>query len=316
MNTNELRETTINVMSKAIVNTNPKMVIRRLQADNAFAIYSNVDTTDRIGNTPKHTILIDIVTEKTKPEFFKTIKNIIKALEKPRRHYFSSLFHSVVIKDNKDNVIEKLIKFDHRAFSLNDYNLDADYYFDHDDEFNIVKMWYNCAEFLIEHKSMFDRFFPASKSAYSYFRYGFLLMYTQAAEDEILAKVITDDLFGYRLTYDNDTNCATFKNRTQTIDFKTECPNELCKCTSESNCLVDVILYYTANSSLNRNKKVYLQGEFAYMPISFNNSNSSDNFELYIIPKTWFDLEYMHVHDAKLDYIACSNCGRDLVINK
>lgn len=316
MNTTELRETAIDVMSKAIVNTAPKMVIRRLQDDNAFVIYSNVDATDRIGNTRKHTILIDIVTEKTKPGFFKTIKNIIKVLEKPRRHYFSSLFHSVIIKDNKDNVIEKLIKFDHRAFSLNDYNLDADYYFDHDDEFNIVKMWYNCAEFLIEHKSMFDRFFPASKSAYSYFRYGCVLMDTQAAEDEILSKVITDDLFGYRLTYDNDTNYATFKNRTQTIDFKTECPNELCKCTSESNCLVDVILYYTANSSLNRNKKVYLQGEFAYMPISFNNSNSSDNFELYIIPKTWFDLEYMHVHDAKLDYIACSNCGRDLVINK
>ena len=81
MNTNELKETTIHVMSKVIVNTNPKMVIRRLQDDNAFAIYSNVDTTDRIGNTYKHTILIDIVTEKTKPEFFKTIKNIIKDLE-------------------------------------------------------------------------------------------------------------------------------------------------------------------------------------------------------------------------------------------
>ena len=132
MNTNELKETAINVMSKVIVNTNPKMVIRRLQADNAFAIYSNVDATDRIGNTHKHTILIDIVTEKTKPGFFKTIKNIIKVLEKPRRHYFSSLFHSVVIKDNKDNVIEKLIKFDHRTFSFKDYDLDADYYFDYE----------------------------------------------------------------------------------------------------------------------------------------------------------------------------------------
>ena len=39
MDTNELRQSVINVMSKAIVNTNPKMVIRRLQADNAFAIY-------------------------------------------------------------------------------------------------------------------------------------------------------------------------------------------------------------------------------------------------------------------------------------
>ena len=78
MNTNELKETAINVMSKVIVNTNPKMVIRRLQDDNAFAIYSNVDITDRVNNTYKCTILIDIVTEKTKPEFFKTIKSKIK----------------------------------------------------------------------------------------------------------------------------------------------------------------------------------------------------------------------------------------------
>ena len=315
MDTNELRQSVINVMSKANVNTNPKMVIRRLQDDNAFAIYSNVDVTDRVGNTYKCTILIDIVTEKTKPGFFKTIKNIIKVLENPRPHYYSSLFHSVIVKDDDDNVIEKLIKFDHRAFSFKVYNLNADKYIDQDDKFNILKMLYNCTEFLIKYNSNFDKFFPANKSTYSYFTYGFLFMDNQAAEDEILAKVITDDLYGYRLTYDNDTNCATFKNRTQTIGFKTECPNELCKCTSESHCLVDVILYYTADSSLNCNKKVYLQGEFAYMPISFNTSNS-DIFERYIIPKTRFDLEYMHVYDAKLDYIACSNCGRDLVINK
>ena len=121
MNTNELKETTINVMSKAIVNTAPKMLIRRLQDDNAFVIYSNVEATDRIGNTHKHTSLIDIVTEKTKPGFFKTIKNIIKVLEKPRRHYFSSLFHSVIVKDNDDNVIEKLIKFDYNTFSFKYY---------------------------------------------------------------------------------------------------------------------------------------------------------------------------------------------------
>ena len=163
MNTNELRQSVINVMSKAIVNTNPKMVIRRLQADNAFAIYSNVETTNRIGNTYKHTILIDIVTEKTKPEFFKTIKNIIKDLENPRPHYYTSLFHSVIVKDNDDNVIEKLIKFDYSTFSFKYYKLDAD------DEFNIVKMLYNCTESLIEYNSMLDRLFPASKSLYSYF---------------------------------------------------------------------------------------------------------------------------------------------------
>lgn len=310
MNTNELRETTINVMSKTIVNTAPKMVIRRLQDDNAFAIYSNVDVTSTIGNTHKHTILIDIVTEKTKPGFFKTIKNIIKVLENPRPHYYSSLFHSVIVKDNDDNVIEKLIKFGHRAFSLKVYNLNADKYIDHDDEFNIVKMWYNCAEFLIEHKSMFDRFFPAIKSSYSYFRYGFVLMGNHAAEDEILAKVITDDLFGYR--YDENTKYTKLENETQEIYYKTKCPNKLCKAINVDICLLDTVLYYAAKSSLDYNKELYLQGEFAYMPISFNTSKH-DIAKRYIIPITWFDFEDMQIYNAKIDYIACGNCGRSLI---
>ena len=304
MDTNELRQSVINVMSKAIVNTNPKMVIRRLQADNAFAIYSNVDVTDRIGNTYKHTILIDIVTEKTKPGFFKTIKNIIKVLENPRPHYYTSLFHSVIVKDNDDNVIEKLIKFDYSTFSFKYYKLDAD------DEFNIVKMLYNCTESLIEYNSMFDRLFPASKSEYSYFKYGFLLMGNQAAEDEILAKVITDDLFGYR--YDENTKYTKLKNRTQEIYCKTKCSNELCKSINVDICLIDVVLYYAAESSLEYNKELYLQGEFAYMPISFNTSNR-DIAKRYIIPRTWFDFEDTQIYNAKIDYIACGNCGRSLI---
>ena len=304
MNTNELRENCINLMSKAIVNSNPKMVIRRLQDDNAFAIYSNVDTTDRMGNTYKHTILIDIVTEKTKPEFFKTIKNIIKDLENPRPHYYTSLFHSVIVKDNDDNVIEKLIKFDYNTFYFKYYKLDAD------DEFNIVKMLYNCTEFLIERNSMFDRLFPASKSEYSYFKYGFLLMGNQAAEDEILAKVITDDLFGYR--YDENTKYTKLKNRTQEIYCKTKCSNELCKSINVDICLIDVVLYYAAESSLEYNKELYLQGEFAYMPISFNTSNR-DIAKRYIIPRTWFDFEDTQIYNAKIDYIACGNCGRSLI---
>ena len=310
MNINELKETAINVMSKIIVNINPEMVIRRLQNDNAFAIYNNVDATDRIGNTYKHTILIDIVTEKTKPEFFKTIKNMIKVIEKPRPHYYSSLFYSVIVKDDNDNVIEKLIKFDHRVFFAKDYNLNADNYIDRDDEFNIVKMWYNCAEFLIEYKSMFDKFFPAIKSSYSYFRYGFVLMGNQAAEDEILAKAITDDLFGYR--YDENTKYTKLKNRTQEIYYKTKCPNELCKAINVDIRLIDVVLYYAAKSSLDYNKELYLQGEFAYMPISFNTSKR-DIAKRYIIPRTWFDFEDIQIYNAKIDYIACGNCGRSLI---
>ena len=310
MNTNELREIPIKVMSKAIVNTNPKMVIRRLQDDNAFAIYSNVDITDRIGNTYKCNILIDIVTEKTKPGFFKTIKNIIKVLENPRPHYYSSLFHSVIVKDNDDNVIEKLIKFDHRAFAVKDSELVVDKYIDQNDEFNILKMLHNCTEFLIKYNSRFDSFFPANKSTYSYFTYGFVYMDNQAAEDEILAKVITDDLFGY--SYDENTKYTKLKNRTQEIYYKTKCPNELCKAINVDIRLIDVALYYAAESSLVYNKELYLQGEFAYMPISFNTSKR-DIAKRYIIPRTWFDFEDIQIYNAKIDYIACGNCGRSLI---
>ena len=311
MNTTELKETTIHVMSKVIVNKNPKMVIRRLQDDNAFAIYSNVDITDRVSNTYKCTILIDIVTEKTKPRFFKTIKNIIKVLEKPRRHYFSSLFHSVIVKDNEDNVIEKLIKFDHRTFSFKDDELVADKYIDQDDKFNIVKMLYNCAEFLIKYNSNFDSFFPANKSTYSYFTYGFVAMDNQAAEDEILAKVITDDLFGY--SYEENSKYTKLKNRTQEIYYKTKCPNELCKSINVDICLIDVVLYYVAETSLNYHKELYLQGEFAYIPLLFN-CNNKDIAKRYIIPRTWFNFEdTMHVYNIKIDYIACNNCGRSLI---
>ena len=310
MDTNELKETTINVMSKAIVNTAPKMVIRRLQNDNAFAIYSNVDVTDRVGNTYKCTILIDIVTEKTKPGFFKTIKNIIKVLEKPRPHYYTSLFHSVIVKDNDDNVIEKLIKFDHRGVAVKDDNLNVDNYIDHDDEFNIVKMLYNCTEFLIKYNSKFDTFFPANKSTYSYFTYGFLFMDNQAAEDEILAKVITDDLFGY--SYDENAKYTKLKNKTQEIYYKTKCPNKLCKSIHVDICLTDVVLYYVAETSLVYNKELYLQGEFAYIPLIFN-CNNRDIAKRYIIPRTWFDFEDIQIYNAQIDYIACGNCGRSLI---
>ena len=76
MNTNELREITIKVMKEVIIDKNPKMTIRRLQDDNAFVIYTNACVTDEIGSTYQHSILMDIITEKTKPEFFKTIKNM------------------------------------------------------------------------------------------------------------------------------------------------------------------------------------------------------------------------------------------------
>ena len=97
--------------------------------------------------------MIDIVTKKTKPEFFKTIKKIIKALNKDEdlkiseSKYFLSLVDTIEVKDKQGNVIENLIEFDQRAFStLGDSDIDG---IDPDDEFNIMRMLYNCAKLVL-----------------------------------------------------------------------------------------------------------------------------------------------------------------------
>lgn len=324
MNTNELREITIKVMREVIIDKNPKMTIRRLQDDNAFVIYTNFYVTDETGSNYQYSILMDIITEKTKPEFFKTIKNMIKIIDSakeykdlPSNHFL--WFYPLKIKDSNHNIIANLIKF-------NPINTSILKYISADDELNIMRMLCNCVEFITKHKSMFDGFFPLNGSSYKYFRYGFVRMDFQTAEDEILEKVILDDLYGYSLTDDWgdsltddwDTDCATLKNRTQTIHYKTECPNEICRMENDDGCLSDAVLYYTAKSSLDCDKKVYLKGEFVYFPLTFN-TNSGDIFKQYIIPRVWntttFE-KFMYLYDAKIDYIACSNCGRDLITDK
>lgn len=314
MNTTELREITINVMREVIIDKNPKMTIRRLQDDNAFVIYTNFYVTDETGSNYQYSILMDIITEKTKPEFFKTIKNMIKIVDnakeyKDLQHNYTLWFYPLKIEDINHNVIANLIKFN--PISMLHKYISAD------DEFNIMHMLCKCAEFITKQKSMFNGFFPSIRSSYKYFRYGYVRMDFQTAEDEILEKVILDDLYGYSLTDDWDTDCATLKNRTQTIYHKTECPNEICRMENDDGCLSDAVLYYTAKS-LDCDKEVYLKGEFVYFPLTFN-TNSGDIFKQYIIPRVWtittFE-KFMYLYDAKIDYIACSNCGRDLITDK
>ena len=314
MNTNELKEITINVMREVIIDKNPQMTIRRFQDDNSFVIYTNVYVTDETGSNYQHSILMDIITEKTRPEFFKTIKNMIKIVDNAKEYKdiqsnYVLWFYPLKIEDSNHNVIANLIKF-------NPISMPHKYISD-DDELNIMRMLCNCAEFITKHKSMFNGFFPLNRSSYKYFRYGYVRMDFQSADDEILEKVILDDLYGYSLTDDWDTDCATLKNRTQTIYYKTECPNEICRMENDDGCLTDAVLYYTAKSSLDCGKEIYLKGEFVYFPLNFN-SNSSDIFKQYIIPRVWttstFE-KFMYLYDAKIDYIACSNCGRDLITN-
>ena len=147
MKNTDSRETAIKVMRKVVVDVSPKVVIRRLQNDNAFVIYTNVNDSDTI--TPnQYTILIDIVTEKTKSDFFKTIKKMIRILNSDEEiknsesHSYVPVFYSVSVKDAKGDIIEKLIKFNSIDMVL-PKGISAD------DEFNIMRMLYNCAELVL-----------------------------------------------------------------------------------------------------------------------------------------------------------------------
>ena len=69
--------------------------------------------------------------------------------------------------------------------------------------------------------------FPTTKCSYTYFKYGAFLMDNQVAEDEILHKVITDDLYGYQVIY-HENKLAELKNNSQSIMYETECSNKFC----------------------------------------------------------------------------------------
>ena len=334
MNTNELRNSCIHLMSKTIMETNPKMVIRRLQDDNAFAIYSNVEMTDTIGNTYKHMVLIAIITQKSNPKYFNSINNLIrfnndfdKGVTIPESYHLKNMFHSVFVRDDKGNVLEKLIKFNHNEF-CNVGTMVVDNYTTVDDVYYLISMLYKCAEFLIDYNCMLNELFPTTKCSYTYFKYGAFLMDNQAAEDEILHKVITDDLYGYQAIYHYDPvldvkdKLAELKNNSQTIMYEAECSNKLCNRNDKDcknnydGCLVDTVLYYTAKSSLDANKEVYLKGEFAYLLMTYNGAtNIANATKRYIIPRTWFDFEQVHYYDAKIKNMVYDNCGRSLLCN-
>ena len=314
MSTIDSRETAIKVMRKVVVDVSPKVVIRRLQNDNAFVIYTNVNDSDTI--TPnQYTILIDIVTEKTKPDFFKTIKKMIRILnsdeeiENLKSHSYVPMFYSASVKDVKGDIIEKLIKFNSIDMVL-PKGISAD------DEFNIVEMMYNCADYIKTHKYMLDKLYPANRSDYKYFRYSFAIMNQNAANDKILEKVITEDLYGYHISYDDKlTKQGKYELRRgdEHIPYFYECKNKLCNRLHDDDCLIDMVLYYITKSTLSFNE-VFIKGEFMYSPLGFVEDEDFHIVERYLIPRTWFDFEgLMYVYDAKISDIVCNNCGKSLL---
>lgn len=335
--TNELRQSVINLMSKTIVNVKPEVVIRRLQNDEAFAVYANVDSPDAISNvirnitsnTRRYTVLIAIITQKSNPNYFNSIKNLIrfnddfdKGVAIPESHHLKNMFHLVFVRDDKGNILEKLIKFNHNEF-CNVGTMVVDNYTTTDDVINLISMLYKCAEFIVDDNCMLlNELFFTTKSPYTYFKYGAFLMDNQAAEDEILHKVITDDLYGYQVIYHED-KLIELKNNSQSIMYETGCSNKLCSRNNNDDCnnnydgcLVDIVLYYTAKSSLDTDKEVHLKGEFAYLLFTYNGETTIANAtKRYIIPRTWFDFEKVHYYDAKINNIVYDNCGRSLMCN-
>ena len=326
MSTIDPRETAIKVMRKVVVEISPKVIIRRLQNDNAFVIYANMNGTDTIHDPNQYIILIDIITEKTKPDFFKTIKKMIRIVDSDeeikilKSHSYVPMFYSASVKDVKGDTIEKLIKFNSIDMVIPKYNsvkdIHTDDHIDFDDKFNIVNMMCNCAEFIKSNKYMLDKLYPANRSDYKYFRYSFAIMNQNAANDEILEKVITEDLYGYHISYDDKlTKQGKYELRRgdEHIPYFYKCKNKLCDRLHDDDCLIDLVLYYIAKSTLSFNE-VFIKGEFIYSPLGFVEDDDFHIVERYLIPRTWFDFEgLMYVYDAKISDIVCNNCGKSLL---
>lgn len=326
MSTIDSRELSIKVMREAVVEISPKVIIRRLQNDNAFVIYTNMNGTDTIHDPNQYIILIDIITEKTKPDFFKTIKKMIRITDSDEEienltHSYIHMFYSVSVKDVKGDIIEKLIKFNSVDMVIPKYNSAKDKYtddhIDFDDKFNIMHMMYNCAYFIKSHKYMLDKLYPANRSDYKYFRYSFALMNKNSANDKILEKVITEDLYGYYISYDDKlTKQGKYELRRgdEHIPYFYECKNKLCNRLHDDDCLIEMVLYYITKSTLDAHKEVFIKGEFIYSPLGFIEDEDFHITERYLIPRTWFDFEgLMYVYDAKISDIVCNNCGKSLL---
>ena len=317
----EWRESFIKSMIKDIIDEKPKMIIRRLQNDNAFVIYIKVKSKDKSGILRNNIILIHIITEKTEPDYFKTIKKIIKAINGDdeitlsESNYFLPLFYNVEVKDKNGNVIENFIEFDYRTFSTAGGPVNKNDDIDPDDEFNIIMMLHVCAKTIKSNNfnEPSSWLCPENRFRYTFFKYGLVLLDNRIANDEVLNKVITDDLHGYQITYDQNNRYGKIQNESESVYYTLECHDESCKflLNSDIDWLHNIVLYYTAKRSKNSEKTVYLKGEFTTWSL-FYKSDTCYTAKQYIIPRTWFDFEDMYYYDIKIKNVICDNCGRNL----
>lgn len=328
------RDRMMKLMSKAIMYQNPNMVIRRLQDDQAFVIYSKAKD-ESCGNPYYYYILIDVITQKTNPDYFKTINNLIrfhndldKGIEIPESYHLRNMFHPLFTRDNKGDILEKLIKFNHREFCTIG-TMVVDDYTTKDDVYNLISMLHKCTDFCREHKKISNLDNP---HLYDHFKYALATVDKYASEDEVLTKAITENLYGYKI---NDVGraadtgyFASISSNPDKILIKHQCPS----CKDFITNPGDFTLYYTGvllfHQAIDVDKKIvettredkyrYLKGEYVYHQINFNDPNrdkhSNAIFEKYLIPILWFDFENVNYVNTKLTNIRCDNCGKSLVV--
>ena len=331
METKTERDLTVKLMSGVIQDRQNTIVIRRLQNDQAFAIYNKVKD-ESSGNPYYYYILIDIITQKMNPKYFDVIKRLTRVYidfnetQILDTHFLSYLFRPIYTKDDEGNVIEKLIEFNYDMLSGIKVMI-VDNYITEDDAFNLIEMVYKYSEF-IKYNAKIHHLNTEFDSFYTRFRFSMVTMDEYASNDEVLAKAITEDLYGYQIT----TSLNTRKDYSGYISRKSgdrmlikhTCPI----CGKDIAIPNNLVLYYKTlpifylydmkieNDEANKSPRhVYLKGEHTHYRLDFKESKDSLIKTKYIIPIIWFSFEEVNFTKAELTHARCDTCGVSLTIN-
>lgn len=331
METKTERDLTVKLMSGDIQDRQTKIVIRRLQDDQAFAIYNKVKD-ESSGNPYYYYILIDIITQRMNPKYFDVIKRLTRIYNDFNEtqildaRFLTYLFRPIYTKDDEGNVIEKLIEFNYDMLSGIKVMI-VDNYITEDDAFNLIEMVYKYSEF-IKYNAKIHHLNTEFDSFYTRFRFSMVTMDEHASNDEVLAKTITEDLYGYQIT----TSLNTRKDYSGYISRKSgdrmlikhTCPI----CGKDIAIPNNLVLYYktlpifylydmkTKNDEANKSPRyVYLKGEHTHYRLDFKESRDTLIKTKYIIPTIWFSFEEVNFTKAELTHVRCDKCGELLTIN-
>ena len=322
---------TVKLMSDVIQDRQTTIVIRRLQDDQAFVIYNQVKD-ESSGNPYYYYILIDIITQKMNPKYFDAIKKLTRLyndLSKKKNldtHFLRYLFCPIDTKDDDGNAIENLIKFNYNMLAGIKV-MAVDSYITEDDAFNLIEMVYKYSEF-IKNNAKIHHLNTEFDSFYTRFRFSMITMDEYASNDEVLAKAITEDLYGYQIT----TRLNTKKDYSGYISRKSGdhmlIKHTCTTCGKDIKIPNNLVLYYktlpifylydmkTKNDEANKSPHyVYLKGEYTHYRLDFKESRDALIKTKYIIPIIWFSFEEVNFTKAELTHARCDKCGELLNVN-